>query len=234
MDPTSHSSRLRPLAFVAATMILAAGIALIPVGLGAAPSSGAGGPAGGPPGSTSRTVESHRYGYSLALPAGWRRAPRRLVPNLLDPREILSVGTFAMPVGGGGECGRDPIAAIERMRAGDSIITIQEEAETPGMRRQLREQRVPTLLSALARMRLMPELHPPGEHVSASRELWYAQVDFTERGRWFGALVWVKGTPGAGRIREVKGILASIDFRRGRFVRPLPRRRPDQISVAPD
>jgi hypothetical protein len=33
------------------------------------------------------------------------------------------LGTFAMPVGGGGNCGREPIAAIERMETGNALVS---------------------------------------------------------------------------------------------------------------
>ncbi|MBS1862029.1 MAG: hypothetical protein JSS68_09990 [Actinobacteria bacterium] len=175
--------------------------------------------------SSGRTVQSGRYGYSLSLPAGWHRAPHRLVPRLLDPREILSLGAGPLPVGGGGDCRRDPITAIDRMRSGDALITIQEEAEGPGMRRvRLRERHdAPSLPEALSSMHLLRELHPPGEHVPASQQLRYTQVGFTEDGRSLDALLWVKGPPAPARVRQVKAILSSIDFRRGTFVR-FPRR----------
>lgn len=51
---------------------------------------------------TWRTYASDVDDFTVSYPDSWHRAPKRLVPNLLDPREILSLGTGALPVGGGG------------------------------------------------------------------------------------------------------------------------------------
>jgi hypothetical protein len=174
-----------------------------------------------------RTYTSERYGYSLALPAGWQRAPQRLVPRLLDPREILSIGTFFMPVGGGGNCGREPVAALERMEPGDALVTFQEDAENRAMKGRLKYEPLPSLRKALWELRLRRELHAPGDHVSAARDIWYGQLDFLARDRWFGALVYVKGRPRPDRMRQVRRILSGIHFDAGTFVRapgspPLP------------
>jgi hypothetical protein len=176
-----------------------------------------------------RTYTSERYGYSLALPAGWQRAPRRLVPRLLDPREILSIGTFLMPVGGGGNCGREPVAALVRMEPGDVLVTFQEDAETRAMKRRLRYEPLPSLHKSLSEFTLRRELHAPSEHVSAAQVIWYGQLNFLARDRWFGALVYVKGRPRPDRTRQVHRILSGIHFDAGTFVRapgspPLPRR----------
>ena len=80
---------------------------------------------------------SERYGFSVSVPAGWHRSRARLVPKLLMPREILSVGTSQMPVGQGGSCGREPTAAIERMQPGDALVSIQEYTVTAAMRSRL-------------------------------------------------------------------------------------------------
>ena len=166
-----------------------------------------------------RTYTSERYGYSLALPDGWRRAPRRLVPRLLDPREILSAGTFAMPVGGGGNCGVQPVAALQRMQPGDALITIQEEAETVAMKRRLQNEPLTSLRKSLSELSLRRELHAPSEDVSAAQTIWYGKLEFLDRGRWFGALVYVKGKPRPDRVRQVQAILGGTHFDPGTFVR---------------
>jgi hypothetical protein len=87
-------------------------------------------------GSSARAFASERYSFAGRLPLGWQRSDARLVP-LLMPREVLSVGTFPMPVGGGGNCGREPVAAIRRMRPGDALVSIQEYVVTAALRRHL-------------------------------------------------------------------------------------------------
>jgi hypothetical protein len=47
-----------------------------------------------PPGWT--TYRSATWGYTVSFPAKWQRATRSLTPNLTDPREILSLGTFPL------------------------------------------------------------------------------------------------------------------------------------------
>ncbi len=74
------------------------------------------------------TIASERF-----PPAG--SAPRPGSVPLLMPRERISVGTFPMAVGGGGNCGREPIASIRRMRPGDALVSVQEYAVTAKMRR---------------------------------------------------------------------------------------------------
>jgi hypothetical protein len=39
-------------------------------------------------------------GIRYTIPAGWHAATTSLTPNLTNPREVLSVGTGALPAGG--------------------------------------------------------------------------------------------------------------------------------------
>lgn len=160
---------------------------------------------------------SERYGFSTPVPAGWRRARVRLVPKLLGPREILSLGTFAMPVGGGGNCGREPIAAIERMEAGDALVSIQEYAPNGAMR--VRTTPSPRLES-VKKLTLHKGAHRRSERIPAGRALWSATLPFSDHGRWFDALVYVKGDPTPARLHEIRSILDRFRFRGGT---PAPR-----------
>lgn len=64
-------------------------------------------------------------GTAGRIPPNWRVAPKQLVPQMLDPREVVSLGTGPLRVGGGGNCGRYPAAALRAMTAGDTLITVQ-------------------------------------------------------------------------------------------------------------
>lgn len=160
-------------------------------------------------GSAHRRYASERYGFSVPVPAGWHRSRRRLVPGLLDPREILSLGTFGMRVGGGGNCGREPSAAIEAMKPGDALVTIQEVGVSGGLRRHLR--------------RVFPP-RPAHFHLGdpggapwlgtrrTSGSLRYAKLLFSENARAFEALVYVDGRHQPVANRDVERIVDGLRF----------------------
>ncbi len=159
---------------------------------------------------------------SSSCPLGWHPAQARLVPKLLDPLEILSVGTSVLPVGGGGDCDREPVAAIERMRTGDALLSIQEYTVTAAMRSRLGTgEAPPRLATAIGELTLRRALHRPGERIPAPEDLWTATLPFTAHGRWFDALVYVRGRPAPARLRQVRAILAGL-----RFAGARPARRP--------
>jgi hypothetical protein len=162
---------------------------------------------------------SERYGFSTSVPAGWRRARARLVPKLLSPLEILSLGTFPMPVGGGGNCGREPIAAIERMRSGDALVSVQEYALNGAMRARAGKRGAPPpLLASVRELVLRKAPHRRGERIPPDQALWSATLPFTASGRWFDALVYVKGKPTPARQRQVRSILDRLQLRGGTYV----------------
>jgi hypothetical protein len=152
---------------------------------------------GGALGTTSgkSTDPGHRYtserrAFSVSVPPGWRRSPERLVPRLLMPREIVSLGTFEMPVGQGGNCGREPVAATRRMRPGDALVTVQEYVVTARMRGHLTHNFPP--LSAGLRLRRLQRSYAAAE---AGRRVTTATVPFSEHGRAFDALFYFAGRP---------------------------------------
>jgi hypothetical protein len=166
--------------------------------------------------SSTRTYVSDRYGFELGLPAGWQRAKARLVPKLLMPLEILSVGTFPMPAGGGGNCGREPVAAIERMRAGDALVSIQEYTVTAAMRARIGTGGAPpALVASIGELALRRMPYPHGERVADDEVLWSATLPLLDHGRWFDALVYVRGDPRPETLRQARAILASLRFRAG-------------------
>jgi hypothetical protein len=134
------------------------------------------------------------------FPGGWQRSPARLVPQLSMPRERVSVGTFPMAVGGGGNCGREPVASIRRMRLGDALVSIQEYAVSAKMRRHLT-----VAYPARAAVRSKDLRGGP---------IYRATIPFSDHGRAFDALVYTAGRP-SGELRDqIDELLAEL---------PLPR-----------
>jgi hypothetical protein len=176
-----------------------------------------------PDGSASQgRFSSQRFAFSGSLPQGWSRSPKRLVPQLM-PREVLSVGTAPMPVGGGGDCGREPVAAIARMGPGDALLSVQEYVVTARMRSRLGDT-YPLLSTYSSPDRLGLRSYAGGRSkaLSASQEQspapqdrrhWSATLPFRDQGRVFDALVYVKGPPSVERLEQVVSILGDLDFR---------------------
>jgi hypothetical protein len=160
---------------------------------------------------------SARYGFSVPVPAGWHRARARLVPNLLDPREILSLGNFGMRVGGGGNCGREPAAAIDAMKPGDALVTVQEVGVFAGLRSHLRHDFPPRADRSVLAGKLRT-----GAFLGDSRTagaMRYEKLAFSESGRAFEALVYVDGPPTPALRRGLGAILAGLRFRPGSWGR---------------
>lgn len=64
------------------------------------------------------------HGVRLRLEPGWHLAATNLTPDLVRPRDILSVGTF--PMEPGGACDQAPSRAYSEMGQRDGLITILE------------------------------------------------------------------------------------------------------------
>jgi hypothetical protein len=64
-------------------------------------------------------------GLAVRLPPGWQQAPASLTPQLLDPRERLSVGTYPLRYRALG-CSHMPSSALADLGPTDALITIQE------------------------------------------------------------------------------------------------------------
>jgi hypothetical protein len=136
------------------------------------------------------------------LPAGWHRSSARLV-DLLMPRERISVGTFPMAVGGGGNCGREPVASIRRMRRGDALVSIQEYVVTEKMRRHLTQ--TFTARPAVRLRGLRDELES-----ARGGPIYRATIPFSVRGRAFDALVYTAGRPSPRLRGQIESILAGL------------------------
>lgn len=183
---------------------------------------------------------SARFGFAGSLPDGWTRSAARLVP-LLSPKEILTVGTGPMPSGGGGNCDREPVAAIARMRPGDALVSIQEYVVTRRMRARMAQtysplsayssaDRLGLRRYASARLNRAPAASRP---TTGADRYWSATLSFRDDGRVFDALVYLRGPLSADRLTQVVSLLEGLDFRPGRFVgRPGSRQRDRSAGVS--
>jgi hypothetical protein len=154
---------------------------------------------------------SERYSFEGRLPSGWQRSDARLVP-LLMPREVLSVGTFPMPVGGGGNCGREPVVAIRHMRPGDALVSIQEYEVTVAMHsRTGTAGGPPSRRESVRGLSLRRQSRLPGEQSLDRAPLWSSTLWFRDHGRWFDALVYLRGEePSPTRLRQIRAILDAL------------------------
>jgi hypothetical protein len=163
-------------------------------------------------GSSPRAVDSERYLFEGRLPPGWQRSDARLVP-LLMPREVLSVGTFPMPVGGGGNCGREPVAAIRRMRPGDALVSIQEYSVTARMRPHLTRSFPPKSHQlGLQGLRFGRLASAPGDPGDPGVPVTWGTIPFSEAGRAFDALVYFRGRPSEEQRDAASRVLAELTF----------------------
>jgi hypothetical protein len=71
------------------------------------------------------------HGLEVELPPGWDHARASLTPQLLDPREVLSVGTFPLRYRETG-CNHMPSSALRDLGPADALVTIQERGLDPG------------------------------------------------------------------------------------------------------
>ena len=72
-----------------------------------------------------RTVEILGGAMRLTYPADWYLAEDNLTPNLGDPREVFSLGSFPLTPGGP-NCAQIPSRALHDLGATDVFVTVQE------------------------------------------------------------------------------------------------------------
>jgi hypothetical protein len=161
------------------------------------------------------TYRDARHGFSLRLPPGWHRARRNLTPALVEPREILSVGSYPLRYQRRSRCGVPgcPLPGLDGFHRRDVLISIQErrhvrrpfDAGFPPRRRRL----------ALEPMRLH---YPPGGRWHCARRVlgrttW---TPFTDSGRSFYAFVAIGRTATPATRRDARQVIESLTFdRRG-------------------
>ena len=104
--------------------LFAAGLAALAL---VAPGCGDSAPAATGP----KPVTAHGRGVTVELPENWQRAAASLTPELQDPREALSVGTFPLRYRGGA-CAHLPSSALGDLGPRDAFLTLQERGRNPG------------------------------------------------------------------------------------------------------
>jgi hypothetical protein len=161
------------------------------------------------------TYRDAQHGLSLTLPPGWHRARRNLTPNLIDPREILSVGSYRLRYKRRSRCRVPgcPLPALDGFGRSDVLISIQERRH---VRRPVDAGYAPRRRPfAFEPMRLYYSAGPRwgcGRRV-LGRATWTA---FSDKGRAFYAFVGVGRAATSATRRDARRVIESLAFdRRG-------------------
>jgi hypothetical protein len=77
-----------------------------------------------------RLVTERAHGVTVELPPGWQPARVSLTPDLLDPREVVSVATFPLRYRAT-RCGHIAGSALEDLGPRDAFVTIHERGVDP-------------------------------------------------------------------------------------------------------
>jgi hypothetical protein len=146
-------------------------------------------------------------GIRYTIPAGWHAAKRSLTPHLVNPHEVLTVGTGSLPRGG--RCAQFPSAALAALRPTDALVTVQE--------------RLGSVTSFPARP---PHFSLPAPNTSEATlcgaptatvtSYWF---EFRDGGRGFHVLVALGRSAPASRRREALAVLDSLRITPRRPVR---------------
>lgn len=130
-----------------------------------------------------QVVEMGDSGMVLTYPADWFLATRTLTPNLGNPREVFSLGSFPLTPGGP-NCAQAPTRALHDMKTTDVFLTIQERtgADIAGL--DPRPDRFgPTATST---ENALYDCLEPEERADLGSIHW---ISFTDGGRYLYALV---------------------------------------------
>jgi hypothetical protein len=203
MKRSRHIAALAMLPAISAVALALTGSAPLDANAGGASPGGDGG---------APRYRNVRYGLSVTIPPRWHRSRARLVPELLAPREVVSLGNFGMRVGGGGNCGREPAASIARMRPGDALVSLQEAPVHPRLRLHLRRNYPPLPPHfRVSDLRRVPGAGPSGVRL--------ATLAFSDDGRAFEALVYVDGAAAPALRADIDSIFDGLRFRPGSWDR---------------
>jgi hypothetical protein len=142
-----------------------------------------------------------RDGIRYAIPNGWHAASRSLTPHLVDPREVLTAGTGALPSGGG--CSHMPTAALKAMGPRDALVTVQERAGS-----------VSAFPARPQHFRLPPAQRVDADECAGPRAAFVSHwFEFRDGARGFYVLVAMGRSAPAQREREALALLDSLVVR---------------------
>jgi hypothetical protein len=161
------------------------------------------------------TYRDGQHGLSLTLPPGWHRARRSFTPSLIEPREVLTVGSYRLHYKRRSRClvPGCPLPALDGFGRGDVLISIQERRHVPRpVEAGFAPRRRPFSLEP---MRLH---YPPGVRWRCARRLlgrttW---TPFADNGRAFYAFVAVGRAATSATRRDARHVIESLTFDRQR------------------
>lgn len=152
-------------------------------------------------------VTDARHDYSVTLPEGWYRARRNLTPQLVEPREIMSVATYPLRYQRRAGCRIPgcPTPALNGFRATDILISIQERVHA---------RPTPEDVPAHLQRRRAGLGAGPGS-CARGRVAWYAFEAFAEAGHSLYVLVVVGKRAAATERADLRRLLDSLHFSPG-------------------
>lgn len=174
--------------------------------------SGCGGHDGGQPAAPApagrTTYHDDRHGFTVRLPPDWHRARENLAPDVVQPREIVSLGTYPLRYEAGDRCSAigAPMPRLDRMRPGDVLVSVQERVGAgPGH---------PALPRRTRPFRLRP-LNLAGKPRCAARRIGsIAFQAFGDAGRVFYMIAVIGRKATARTRREMQRVIDSFRFER--------------------
>lgn len=155
-------------------------------------------------GSQGLRITDVRHGYSVTLPAGWYRARRNLTPQLLDPREILSVATYPLRYQRRARCRIPgcPTPGLNGFGATDILMSIQERVHARTTAEDV----------AIDLERRQTDLGAGTGNCRRGRVGWYAFEAFAQSGRSLYVFVVVGARASARARADLKRLLGSLHF----------------------
>jgi hypothetical protein len=145
-----------------------------------------------------RAESGNADGIRFTIPPGWRAAPASLTPHLTNPREVLTVGTGALPVGG--RCAQFPSAALAALGPTDGLVTVQERlGSVAGFPARPRRFSLPD-----------PDTSEAGACAGPGATFTSYWFEFRDRGRGFHVLVAFGRQAPAARRQQALAILDSL------------------------
>jgi hypothetical protein len=143
-------------------------------------------------------LDDHKL--TVYYPESWHRASETLTPQLDQPTELLSLGTYPLTPGGD-DCVQIPERAIESLGPTDAFVTLQESSSAKGFPGR------PNSFSAEG-----------GEETEAAgcldnaEDIFFRMFRFTDEGRSFIAYVAIGDSASAQTRNEVWQVLNALIF----------------------